>query len=213
MKLRHSVIAAAVALGACTAAEPGPETAVPAATQAWRTIATERDRKRVREWRDAWISALQKARAAGHGDEIAREGALLQPDAAMIEAAPPPGDYRCRTIKIGAKSPGLLDYIAYPYFACRIEAAPGEGEGVLSFVKRTGSQRPVGRIFPESQRRMIFLGTLQLGDEQGVLKYGHDDERDQVALVERVGARQWRLVFPYPAFESVVDVVELLPAA
>ena len=156
------------------------------------------------------MRALGQARAAGHQAEIAREGVLLQPDAALVEATPPAGAYRCRTIKIGAKSEGLLNYIAYPFFDCWIEAA-AEGQGVLSFTKLTGSQRPIGRLFPESQRRMIFLGTLQLGDEQGVLKYGHDDERNMAGLLERVGERRWRLVFPYPAFESTIDILELLP--
>jgi hypothetical protein len=200
----------ALALGACASARTAPEEVVPAAVEPWRAIATARDRERLREWRTAWVRALRKANAAGHGAEIAREGALLDPDAALAEAAPPPGHYRCRTIKIGAKSEGLLEYISYPPFICRIEASP-EAPGVLSFTKLTGSQRPIGRVFPESQRRAIFLGTLQLGDEQGPLKYGHDQERDMAGLVERVGDRRWRLVVPYPTFESIVDVIELIP--
>jgi hypothetical protein len=58
---------------------------------------------------------------------------------------------------------------------------------------------------------MVFLGTLQLGDEQAVLRYGHDRERAVAGWLERIGDRRWRLVFPYPAFESVVDVLELVP--
>jgi len=30
--------------------------------------------------------------------------------------------------------------------------------------------------------------------------------------VERVAGRRWRVVMPYPAFESVLDVLELVPA-
>ena len=30
--------------------------------------------------------------------------------------------------------------------------------------------------------------------------------------VERVGEKRWRLVLPWPKFESIVDVVELVPA-
>jgi hypothetical protein len=145
--------------------------------------------------------------AGGHGAAIAAEGALLQPDAALEGVAPPAGSYRCRTIKVGAKSPGLLDYVAYPTFACRI----GGGEGTREFTKLTGSQRPLGRLFPHSERQMVFLGTLQLGDEQGTLRYGHDAERAMAGHLERVGERRWRLVFPYPRFESIVDVLELIP--
>jgi hypothetical protein len=54
----------------------------------WRMIATESDRARLRDWRTAFADGLAAARAAGHRDEIAREGALLQTDAALGEANP-----------------------------------------------------------------------------------------------------------------------------
>jgi hypothetical protein len=201
-------IAAALALllAACTTPGTGPEEAVPR-VDGWRSVATEGDRERIREWRTAWLRALGKARAAGHGPTIAAESVLLQPDAALDNAAPPPGDYRCRTIKVGAKSDGLLEYVAYPAFHCRI----GGGGGVRDFAKLSGSQRPIGRLFLENERRMIFLGTLQLGDEQGTLRYGHDAERAMAGVLERIGERRWRLVFPYPHYESVMDVLELIP--
>ena len=194
------------AVSACAPELVGPEQAVPS-TGAWRTVATEADRERVREWRSAWLEALEKARAGGHGDAIAAEGVLLQPDAALVGVAPPAGDYRCRVVKIGAKGPGNLDYVAYPAFSCRI----GAGEGVRDLAKLTGSQRPIGRLFPENDSRMIFLGTLQLGDEEGTLRYGHDPERAMAGILERIDERRWRLVFPYPQFESIVDVIELVP--
>ena len=194
------------ALAACTAPGTGPGEAVPR-VDGWRSVATVADRARLRDWRDAWLKALKQARAAGHGPGIAAEGVLLQPDAALDGAGPPAGEYRCRTIKIGAKSEGLLDYIAYPAFKCRI----GAGDGALDFAKLTGSQRPIGRLFPENERRMIFLGTLQLGDEAGTLRYGHDAERAMAGILERVGERRWRLVFPSPHYESLIDVIELIP--
>jgi hypothetical protein len=197
---------AGLLLSSCSTPGTGPEEAVPRA-DAWRSVATEADRERVREWRTAWLRALARARAAGHGPAIAAEGVLLQPDAAQDTVAPPAGDYRCRTIKIGAKGEGMLEYVAYPAFRCRI----GGGEGVLDFAKLNGSQRPIGRLFPENERRMIFLGTLQLGDEVGTLRYGHDAERAMAGVLERVGERRWRLVFPAPHFESILDVIELTP--
>lgn len=173
----------------------------------WRRIATSNDRTRVREWRTAWMQGLAKARAAGHQAEISREGALLEPDAALEWGAPPAGHYQCRMIKVGAKSEGLLDYVAYPAFDCRVRAE----DGLMSFAKLSGSQRPLGMFLPDNSRRMIFLGTLQLGDERRALEYGRDRERDMAGVVERIGAGRWRLVFPYPHFESTVDVLELVP--
>jgi hypothetical protein len=177
------------------------------ATAGWREIATDHDRERVRKWRTAWVRALASASAGGHAGSIAAEGVLLEPDAALRDAVPPPGDYRCRVLKLGGRGEGSLSYVAYPRFDCRISA----GAGAMDFVKLTGSQRPIGRLFPDSPRRLVFLGTLQLGDEKGTLRYGHDRDRDMIGLLERIGERRWRLAFPYPAFESTLDVVELLP--
>jgi hypothetical protein len=83
---------------------------------------------------------------------------------------------------------------------------------VLHFTKASGSQRPIGHIYRDGPRRMIFLGSLQLGDERQVLPYGSDPRRDMAGIVERVGEQRWRLVFPRPAFESIIDVIELTPA-
>jgi hypothetical protein len=182
------------------------EASAPRPPADWRMIATQADRDRIARWRDGWIAALAKARPR-YGTYIAAEGALLHPDAALADPAPPPGDYRCRTIKIGAQSPGGLDYIAYPVFTCRVAV---EGD-MLSFAKVDGSQRPVGMLLPGDANRMIFLGTMMLGDETSALEYGRDAERDMAGALERVGPRRWRLVIPWPRWESMLDVIELTP--
>lgn len=211
MRMRPTIAPLSAALlcllGGCSGRGDGPELAASQPPD-WRLIATEADRGRLRGWRTAWVEALEKARRAGHAAAVAREGALLDPDAALPLEGPPPGDYRCRTIKIGAKSPGLLDYVAYPPFTCRIRAETG----LLSFAKMTGSQRPIGMLLADDSNRTIFLGTLQLGDEAEALQYGSDAERDMIGALERVGPRRWRLILPYPHFESTLDVLELVPA-
>lgn len=101
------------------------------------------------------------------------------------------------------------------WFACRIgggDAGPDGGDSVVSLVKLDGSQRPVGTIFADTNARAIFLGTMELGDETRPLRYGRDANRDMAGLIERIGTRRWRVVLPYPRFESVLDVVELVPA-
>ena len=82
----------------------------------------------------------------------------------------------------------------------------------MSFAKLTGSQRPIGHILPSVGERRVFLGTLQLGDERRALEYGHDRDRDMAGIVERIGEQRWRLAFPYPAFESTIDIIELVPS-
>ena len=180
---------------------------IPEWSRDWRQVATQHDRERLRDWRKSFSGALAAARAAGHGAEIAREGALLDPDAALGGGPIPNGRYACRVIKLGAKSPGMLDYVSYPAFACRI----GQERDLQGFAKLTGSQRPVGLIFPGDVIRQVFLGTLVLGDEREARQYGQDQTRDVAGYVERVGPARWRLVLPAPAFESRLDVIELVP--
>jgi hypothetical protein len=207
MKLAFGCVSMVLALTAC-ASRSEPLHGNEAASPDWRSIATQHDRERLRGWRTAWVEGLRKADAAGHRAELAREGALLQPDLSLPWQDPPSGDYRCRVIKLGAKSPGLLDYVAYPAFTCRIR----QEIKLMSFAKLTGSQRPIGHILPSPGERRVFLGTLQLGDERRALEYGHDRDRDMAGIVERIGEKRWRLAFPYPAFESTIDIIELLPS-
>lgn len=194
-------------LAACTPNER--PTAGPVAIAAsWQTVATPEDRQRLREWRGAFVRGLAQARAAGHAEAITREGLLLQPDAALGGAIPN-GNYRCRVIKLGARSPGLLPFVSYPSFNCRI-APSGR---LQAFTKLSGSQRQVGYIFPHDQLRQVFLGTLVLGDEARALPYGADSDRDLAGYVERIGPARYRLLLPRPRFESLIDIVELVPAS
>ncbi|MCY7339800.1 MAG: DUF4893 domain-containing protein [Sphingomonas bacterium] len=194
-----------VAISGC-ASIPKGSVALPAASHDWRAVVTDSDRNRLRDWRASFAAALARARAGGHAAEVASEGRLLDPDAA-IPGAIPNGRYRCRVIKLGARSEGLLDYIAYPAFACRVQ----QERDVQGFAKLTGSQRPVGLIFPSDAMRQVFLGALVLGDETRTMQYGRDPERDVAAWVERIDQRRWRMVLPAPRFESLTDVIELIP--
>jgi len=198
--------AALLMLAACGSKSLEPEAPKPRPND-WRQIATTADRDRLARWRLAWIAGLDKAMAAGSGPQIAAQGALLKPDTALDDPVLPPGDYACRVIKMGAQTKGLMDYIAYPYFTCRVSME----EGRLHFAKIDGSQRPVGDIFPDEARRMIFLGAMTLGDETRPRPYGRDIERDMAGIVERVAPRRWRIAFPYPRWESTIDVFELIP--
>lgn len=196
-------------LAACQSLPAVPPAAAdrPAEAGTWRGTATEADRLRIRQWHNSWVTALADARAKGYGEDIAREGDLLKPMAALPNAFLPTGDYRCRTIKVGAQA-GNLGYIAYGWFRCQVKAE----QGISSLSKLSGSQRPVGLIFPDNLKRQVFLGTLELGDEKQPVDYGSDRMRDMAGLIERIGEERWRLVLPAPAYESLLDVIELRPA-
>ena len=172
----------------------------------WRRMATEADRGRLRGWRAAWVAALPQVDPR----EIARDPVLFNPDRSLVDPLPPEGAYRCRTFKLGARSGIGPTFMASAWFACRIGTA--QGESVVSLVKLDGSQRPVGTIYTDTNARAIFLGTMQLGDERRPMRYGRDANRDMAGLIERIAERRWRVVLPYPHFESVLDLVELVPA-
>ena len=207
--MRRLILSAALlALAGCAQFQSSPGVVVQP-TLDWRSMATLSDRDRLRDWRSAFVDGLRAARAAGHSADLEREGVLLEPDAALGGGPIPNGAYRCRVIKIGAKSEGMLNYIAYPAFDCRIQQAGY----VQDFAKLTGSQRQVGSIFPGDALRQVFLGALVLGDEARAMQYGRDTERDVAGFVERIGPSRWRLIMPRPHFESQMDVMELVPSS
>ena len=202
-----AVLALGLAVAGCGGRADVPIHAERASAGEWRRVATAADRERLRGWRETWLEALAEARgteAAG----IDREGSLFSTDGALSGAMPPAGDYRCRVFKLGSQGAPTRGFTAYPSFACRVE---DRGE-LRSLTKTGGVQRPVGLLFPDGASRAVFLGTLALGDETGVMEYGRDAYRDLAGIVERIGERRWRLALPRPRFESKLDVIELVPA-
>jgi hypothetical protein len=208
----------AAAVSACAATPPPPPPPPPLAVEQgemggplrdWRAVITATDRDRYMRREAAWTLALQQAaRQRGSGD-LRSLGDLIVPDAQRPSVAPPPGAYRCRTIKLGSQGgEDGLGYVVYGWFACRIEQTPAG----LKFVKLTGSQRPSGLLFPEDDRTMVMLGSMALASEPAANSYGQRPERDMVAALERIGERRWRLVIPWPQNESNLDLIELVPA-
>jgi hypothetical protein len=176
----------------------------------WQEVANSSDVDRIRRLGAAWSAALADARSAGARGEINAEGALLKPDAALPRPAPTPGSYQCRMVRIGKTAPRARAYEKFKPFFCYVEA---EGE-LLTIVKQTGSQRPAGRLWEdENSSRLVFLGSLALGDEQQPKAYGDDPQRDMAGVLERIAPFRWRLVIPWPRGTSKLDVFELTPVA
>jgi len=208
--MRAAFLAAALlGCSSCNVLEQ-PSGLIPRWTTAWKEVATGDDRQRLADWRTNFVSALDAARKSGHAADVAREGVLLEPDAALGPPGLPDGIYRCRVIKLGAKTDsGGLPYVSYPPFTCWVKP----DRSLRRFNKLDGSQRYVGLIFPGDPIRQVFLGTLVLGDETRALQYGQDQLRDVAGYVERIGPNRWRILMPKPHFESQFDVMELTPPA
>jgi hypothetical protein len=206
------LLAAPVLLGcASTPPPPPPPPSGPGAPvlRDWRSIVTATDRDRYTRRDAAWRLALEQARRQGGSGDLNALGDLIEQDAARNNVAPPPGTYRCRTVKLGSQGGETgLGFVVYDWFQCRIEQTPNG----LKFSKTTGSQRPSGLLFPETSREMVMLGSMALAAEPPANSYGQRPDRDIVAVLERIGDARWRLVLPWPQNESNLDLIELVPA-
>lgn len=181
----------------------------PLKSEAWMQIATAADESRVSRLGLAWQQALADAKP-GFAGEIRKEGSLLQPRAALPRPAPTPGSYNCRLIKLGKTNSKAVAFERFRPFFCYVQVE----DDLLTIVKQTGSQRPAGRLWEDDQPdRLIFLGSLALGDELQPLAYGDNPKRDMAGVLERIAPFRWRLVIPWPQGTSKLDVFELTPVA
>ncbi len=205
----------ALATAGCTLPkkeEPRPivSAAPPTKADIWQQVASTEDLNRIRRIATGWSSGLAEARTAGFRDEIKAEGRLLDPDAAKPRPAPTPGSYSCRLIRLGREGTKGPAYQKFKPFFCYVEV---EGQ-LFTIVKQTGSQRPAGRLWEDDvTSRLIFLGTLALGNEEEARAYGDDPKRNMAGVFERIGPFVWRLVIPYPQSGAQLDVFELTPVA
>jgi hypothetical protein len=176
---------------------------------AWKKLATAADEDRLARLDSAWQQALTEA-GKNFSAEIKKEGVLLKPSAALPRPAPTPGSYNCRLIKLGQATPKTRAYESFKPFFCFVEVV---GD-LLTIVKQTGSQRPAGRLWEDDRAdRLIFLGSLALGDEEQPLAYGDDPKRDMAGVFERIGPFVWRLVIPGPQSNPKPVVFEPTPVA
>jgi len=176
-------------------------------SDAWKAVATAADKDRLARLGLAWQEALDEA-GKTNAAEIRREGKLLLPRSALPRPEPTPGSYNCRLIKLGSATPKSKPYETFKPFFCYVEVE----DNLLTIVKQTGSQRPAGRLWEDDElTRLVFLGSLALGDESTPVGYGDDPKRDMAGVLERIGPFRWRLVIPWPQSTSKLDVFELTP--
>jgi hypothetical protein len=214
MRTAAALMLAALAAACVTKPKPPPgitptvEVGAPLKSDIWKQVATASDEDRIARLGLGWQEALADARKTS-ADEVRREGALLRPRAALPRPAPTPGSYYCRLIKLGKATSKSKAYESFRPFFCYVEV---EGD-LLTIVKQTGSQRPAGRLWEDDDpTRLIFLGSLALGNEEQPIAYGDDPKRDMAGVLERIGPFRWRLVIPWPqSSTSKLDVFELTP--
>ena len=213
--LTAAVCLAVLASGCARQPKPeGPRPVVtvdaPSKSSVWLGIASAADQQRLANVTGAWAAGLADARKANFVTAIREEGELLRTDGALPRPAPTPGSYNCRMVRLGSAERGKPAFEKFKPFFCYVEV---EGD-LLTIVKQTGSQRPAGRLWEDDNpSRLIFLGSLALGDEEQPLAYGDNPKRDMAGIFERIGPFKWRLVIPWPQSGGKLDVFELTPVA
>lgn len=188
---------------------PSVEVGPPLKSEAWKSVATAEDKDRLARLGLAWQEALDEAMKTNAAD-VRHEGKLMMPRSALPRPDPTPGSYYCRLIKLGRANPKGKPFETFKPFFCYVEVE----DDLLTIVKQTGSQRPAGRLWPDDDStRLVFLGSLGLGDETVPLAYGDDPKRNMAGVIERIAPFKWRLVIPWPQSTSKLDVFELTPVA
>jgi len=188
---------------------PSVEVGPPLKSAIWKNAATDADESRLARLGLAWQDALGEAKKKNAGD-VRHEGKLLEPRAALPRPDPTPGSYNCRLVKLGKATDKGKAFETFKPFFCYVLV---DGD-LLTIVKQTGSQRPAGALYEDDDAtRLIFLGSLALGDEDQPKAYGDDPKRDMAGVLERIAPFKWRLVIPWPQSDSKLDVFELTPVA
>jgi hypothetical protein len=208
MRRSPTLVACLLALSACGGTAPGVASASDLRAQSWQEQITEPDRKRLAGLWSAWTRALNQASGAGAASKLAAAGPMAVADAPTTGTPPPPGDYQCRTLKLGVRSdapataPALAMADPVP---CRISAKGS----LLWFEQLAGPQRVGGTLYPDDDR-LVFLGSKSLAGEMRVMAYASDAARDQVGVLRALGPGRWRLELPWPNWQSNLEVIEIV---
>jgi hypothetical protein len=180
---------------------------VVAAAADWQAIITAEDRGRL----DRLAESIRKGDAIAAASHPAAADtnalrAILDPPDTRVAADRLAGNWRCRTIKVG----DIL--VVYAWFKCRIAATAGG----LRLEKISGSQRLSGTLYADGPTRLILLGAGTVNDDPPV-PYSAlageggpvDTDADMVGVLTQPAPDRLRIVFPFPHYESIYDVMEL----
>ena len=198
LPLRCLAYAFPILLAGCqTPARQAPERARPAVTleepEAWRSVASATSQAQLDGMPARWQQALQAARTRTHARRVAAEGPLLDPSAGLPRAAPAPGPYRCRVVRIGGGTAREPAFAASRPAFCFV----GVEQDQLSLTTETASSRLGGYLWEgKDSRRLVFLGSEMAAGAKRAAAYGEAPARDAAGILERIGDFRYRLAVP-----------------
>jgi hypothetical protein len=164
-------------------------------------LITAADSKRLEQYQQTKTKAVADAKATGAAADVRLVEELLnRPGLPFSQDFDMTGNWQCRTIKLGGMAPAL---VVYGWFKCKVT---DDGSG-WALEKVTGSQRTKGRFYTDSDTRLTYLGTGYVAEQKPV-KYGTGPKTDEVGYAYRTGKNAFRIEFPAPYYESLLNVME-----
>jgi len=209
---------AALLLTACSTSDDLRPYAIVRRADVWQAVITDADRGRLAQLSGAWEQARADITSAGADAQLAALGPVVPAlsgtgpmgEAPADVALPAPGEYRCRTIRLGWRqgTPRSTPPVqAGDWGPCSLVA-----DGVLlRFETAPDQQRWFGTLYPDIDR-LIFLGSVALDGEMGRLRYGEDAARDQLGVLTMVAPGHWRIALPWPRWSARLVLIELRSA-
>jgi hypothetical protein len=164
-------------------------------------LITKSDQARLVKYEETKAKAVEEARKGGAAADVNQlDGILAKPRLAFSEDFNMVGNWKCRATKLGNEPPLVI----YGWFKCRVT---DDGSGWM-LEKTSGSQRTKGRFYTDNDKRLAYLGVSYIAGEKPK-SYGVGPDSDQVGYVYRTADNAFRIEFPAPARESLMDILEL----
>lgn len=202
-----------LAASACQTASPGPPereraSVIVGEPEEWRSAATPAGEEAIDGLDPAWSQALEEARQRFRR-RVTGDGALLVPGGGLARAAPAPGPYRCRVVRLGAGKAGAAAYAAGREGFCFV----GVQDDRLSLTSEVRGARIGGHLWEtERSDRLVFLGAALPPGADVAPAYGTLPAADVVGVVERLGEFRYRLVVWIPGAVQKLAIFELVAA-
>ncbi|PSH65970.1 MULTISPECIES: DUF4893 domain-containing protein [Phyllobacterium] len=164
-------------------------------------LITKSDQARLDKYEETRNKALDEARKGGAAADVqVLNATLAKANLTFSEDFNMTGDWKCRTTKLGNEPPLTV----YDWFDCRVI---DDGSGWV-LEKTSGSQRTKGRFYTDSDNRLTYLGVGYIAGQKPKA-YSAGPDNDQVGYAYRTGSNEFRIEFPAPALESLMDILEL----
>ena len=195
-------------IAGCQAAPMRPASAIVAATgEEWRREALPAHSNVTADIPPLFRQLAAARPAGGVRNRAAANRVLLDPDLLLPSAAPSPGAYRCRMVRLGTASSGRASATSRDAY-CFV----GTDGQRLGLTLETPARRLGGYLWATSDpRQLVFLGAEFAPRARAAPPYGDPPSASTAGLFQRIGDFRYRLIVRGSA-PGTIDVYELIAA-